>query len=316
MKNNYMSELESEFELNNELSSNNEYNDESNFEEEYNYELESDDAEYMDQEDDEFEDNEYEEDEYEDDEFENEYENDEEYETDYATNSRDGNYDRDREFENRLYQAIRTNVNSELDTDHELESILHEMEQEYFFGSAKRWLKNKANRLKSLKGLTALGRLNIRKLLKSKLLQTAAAFIPGAGPIVSKVMGIASSALDKVDAAKEKIQDVVQVGKEAYKDLAKTVPEAQNEFEVQRASKMALNRAIQNQSLRKFSGGRFGKNSQYNNRVKRVLSIQLNARVAVFPTKISINRSQKIVALKANSIVVVIPGKIIIWETK
>jgi hypothetical protein len=326
-----ISEFEQEFEMDDEAtdsSSDQESNSEYSYEVED--EFESDDDSELES-DDEFE----QDDEFEaDDEFESddEFETDEEFENDYASWARDGNYDRDREFETRLYRAIRSNADNELQTELELDNVLHEMEQDYFFGAAKRWLKNKAKKYGkfaipgygALKAVSALGRLKIRNLLKNKLLQTAAGFIPGAGPIVSKAMGIAGGMMDSADAAKQKIQDVVQVGKDAYSNLAAAMPDAQNEMEVIDASKAAIRKAIANQvqarENRTSGSGSSGPSSTgrgvRHNRTKRVFPLPPKARVAVYATKVSINRRQEVIPIKPNSIVVVKPARLIVWEPK
>lgn len=175
----------------------------------------------------------------------------------------------------------------------------------------------------ALKALSSLGRLNIRNLLKNKLLQTAAGFIPGAGPVISKAWGIAGDALNKYDAAKQKIGDVVQVGKDAYQNLASTIPDAQNEMEVRKASNIALKNAINKQNANKSRRVIDHRNAvdhrrsyPYKNRVKRIVPLQPNSRVAIFPRRISINRRQQVIPIKPNSIVVVKNDKLIIWELK
>jgi hypothetical protein len=328
-----VSEFEQEFEMDDEATdSSSDQESDSEYSYEVEDEFESDDEfESESESDDEFE----QDDELEaDDEFEmdDEFETDEELETDYASWARDGNYDRDREFETRLYRAIRSNADNELQTELELDNVLHEMEQDYFFGAAKRWLKNKAKKYGkfaipgygALKAVSALGRLKIRNLLKNKLLQTAAGFIPGAGPIVSKAMGIAGGMMDTADAAKQKIQDVVQVGKDAYSNLAAAMPDAQNEMEVIDASKAAIRKAIANQlqtkEQRGSSGGSAGTSpggrGVRHNRTKRVFPLPPKARVAIYATKVSINRRQEVIPIKPNSIVVVKPARLIVWEPK
>jgi hypothetical protein len=330
MENNYLSEFEQEFEMDDEINGSADSSSNNESDSEYSYEVddesENDEAFEIN---DEFEnDDELENDE----EFENddELEDDEEFENDYAAWSRDGHYDRDREFETRLYNAIRSNANNELDTELEIDNILHEMEKDYFFGSAKNWLKRKAQKYGkyaipgygALKAVSSLGRLNLRNLLKNKLLQMAAGFIPGAGPIVSRAMGIAGDVLNKADAAKQRIQDIVQVGKDAYQNLASAVPDAQNEMEVRNASKEAWRNAVSNRAQMKdqrtqsrgmSAGGQ--QNINYH-RTKRAFPLPPNARVAVFPTKVSINKRQQVIPIKPNSIVVVKKDRLIIWEAK
>lgn len=268
-----------------------------------------------------------------DDEFESdeEFEADEEYdadnesddefeafeETDYAGYSRDGIYDRDREFEHRIYNAMINHRDNELGLEMELDVVLHEMERDYFFGAAKKWLKKKGLRtLKkfaknlpitgALKAVSSLARGDIRSLLKNKLLQAAAGFIPVAGPLVSKAMGIAGSLSGAASDAKSKIKEAIQIGKDAYQDLAESVPEAQNEFEVRRYARTALRNAVARNTV---AGNR-------KNKTKSTVAVPPNASVTVYTDKVSVNRGQKIIALKPGSAVNVKPGKIIIWQTR
>ena len=253
---------------------------------------------------------------------------DEEFETDYASWSRDGQYDRDREFEARIFEVLQSSHENELEFEMKIDSILHEMEQEYFFGAAKKWLKKKGMKyLKkyagnvlpfggALKAISSLGRLGIRNILKNKILQQAAQFIPGAGPLVSKAMSVAGSLLP--DEAKKKIEDVVAVGKEAYQNLAEDLPEAQNEIDVKRVANAALKRAVSNVNIRNRTKASrpFSGTGIKQNRTKLVYPLQPNARVAVFPDRVSINKRKQVIPLKRDSIVIVENSKLIIWQTK
>jgi hypothetical protein len=340
-----ISELEQEFELV-QTNSNEELSHEEGLEnDEYGYEMSDDDiqsesdedlyeGEIIESADDEFEEDnewndEFEEDNAEDDELED-LSTDDEFETDYALWSRDGKYDRDREFEHRLLEVLQSDSENELEFEMKIDSILHEMEQEYFFGAAKKWLKKKgikylkkyaANAIPmvgALKAISSLGRLNIRNLLKNKLLQQAAQFIPGAGPLVSKAMSVAGGLLNKPDSVKEKIKDIVEVGKEAYQNLATDIPEAQNEVDVRRASTAAIKRAIVNVNSRKntIASASFSKKRVNQNRKKMVYPLNPGSRVAIFPDRVSINKRKQVIPLKRDSIVIVESNKLIIWESK
>lgn len=256
-----------------------------------------------------------------DDEFESDEETDEEFEafeeTDYTGYSRDGIYDRDREFENRIYKAMISHRDNELGLEMELDVVLHEMERDYFFGAAKKWLKKKGLRtLKrfaknlpisgALKAVSSLARGDIRSLLKNKLLQAAAGFIPVAGPLVSKAMGVAGSLSGAAADAKSKIQDAIQIGKDAYQDLAESLPDAQNEFEVRRNARTAFRNAV----VRNKAKGHANKKS------KKTVAVPPNASVTVYPDKVSVNRGQKVIALQPGSAVAVKPGKVIIWHKR
>jgi hypothetical protein len=338
MQNNYLSEFEQAFEMDKLANSAATLHENDEVDSEYNYEYLNEQA--MDEfEQDEFdnEENEFE-DEFELDNEENELDNEEnEFEDEFEINHMPSNYDenfdpRDSEFEHRLYHALSSNADNELQTELEIDNILHEMEQDYFFG-ANSWLRKKAMKYgkyaipgyAAMKSASALGRLNIRNLLKNKLLQTAANFIPGAGPVISKAMGIAGNIMDKVEMGKRKIEDTVKLAKDAYQNLANTIPDAQSELELNRASKQAWQNALQNQQIRNTSknwsapsASKFNRsmsNTNYANRKRRIVSIPPNARVAVFPNKISINRRQQVIPIKLNSIVVVKSGQLIIWET-
>ena len=157
----------------------------------------------------------------------------------------------------------------------------------------------------ALKTISALGRGDIRSLLKSKLLQTAAQFIPGAGPVISKAMGIASGFMNDPGQARQKIQDVVQIGKDAYQQLAGAMPAAENEFEVRRAAKQAVRNAVVRDHRRK---------SAFKNRSRQVIPKNPQTRVTVYPDKISINKGKNIIPLSSGSIVSVRPSRIIIWK--
>jgi hypothetical protein len=333
MSNNYLSEFEQEFEMDNLANSSAILHENDEMDSEYNYEylneqsLDEFEQDELDNEENEFEaafelDNE-----------ENELDNEEhEFEDEFEINHMPSNYDenfdpRDSEFEHRLYHALNSNTDNELQTELEIDNILHEMEQDYFFGAAKNWLKKNALKYAipgygAIKAASALGRLNIRNLLKNKLLQTAANFIPGAGPVISKAMGIAGNIMDKVEMGKRKIEDTVKLAKDAYQNLANTIPDAQSELELNRASKQAWQNALQNQQVRSTSKNWSASNttnsnpsSSIANRRRRIISIPPNARVAVFPNKISINKRQQVIPIKLNSIVVVKSGQLIIWET-
>lgn len=216
--NNYLSEFEQEFELDDSTE----------------MEWESDDSEY-----------EYEDDsEYEYDNVDSEYESDDRewesdaYEYEPAQESGYSNgYGRDREFEARLYEALNTHRDNEFEAEMEVERVLHEMEQEYFFGALKNLAKKHGGGLlKRVVGGDPMGLASklfskksrgfLRGLLKNKWVQKAASFIPGAGPIVSQAMDVVGRLGDSEApgmVSRKDIRETVQTAKTAYQNLAKNL---------------------------------------------------------------------------------------------
>lgn len=145
------------------------------------------------------------------------------------------------DYADRFYELSQMEYESEADADQEMEGLLEEMEQEYFFGE--KFLKNKAKglikkgikfaagkipALQALKNMTHLSRLNLRNLLKTfgkPLLQKALAATPqGAAALTAlKVLGYEATEDSEVD--REVWDNYVGVCKEAYEHLAQNLNE-------------------------------------------------------------------------------------------
>lgn len=199
---------------------------------------------------------------------------------------------RELEFEDRLYQTLNSSLSHEQNMEMEVHQLLNEMEQEYFFGKLKKLASS--GLLKKLAmlhpggmamKLASMVPLNkVRGLLSNKLLQTAASFIPGAGPLISKGMGIATNLLNKVPQSpkipREQVQELVQLSKNAYENLAHEVANAQHEVDLQNAPKNALLQAAQ--------------------------------QVQTHPKKTK--RQKRTIPMNANAVVVVYQDRVVIWE--
>lgn len=273
-ENNYLNEFEQEFELDDELEQGNpsDYHaQEYDGEQEDGFESEGDD-EYLMEADDEFE------------------TDDQEFEAWDAQ----GGYNRNREYENRLYETLNSGYDNEFEMEQEVNRVLHEMEQDYFFGSVGKWLKKRGGGiLKTVAGNTPLGaavkaisapmRGRIRSLLKNKLFQTAASFIPGAGPIVSKAMDVVGNMDSETPAAtsRNQVRQAVQVGQKAYQNLADDLTRARNPRQLQQAGKNAWNRAVRDHRSASATPPVAG-------RQQRNIRIRPGSHVVVYPTYIRI----------------------------
>jgi hypothetical protein len=226
----YLSEFEREFELDNFSS---EYEGEMNMSEEFEDELEND---FSNESNEELETH----DEYE---LDNEYESDNEYEfEDEQPDSESENYlqeynSPDHEFEDRIYSALNGEYESSFEMEQELDRVLHEMEVEYFWKSAKNLWKKHKNKLmplakKFLPGgtLTSLAKFaggDIRGLLKNGLFKKALTM--GANFLAPGVGGaIAGSLLNRetpnANNTRAQAAQAVKIAKESYKNMAVLIP--------------------------------------------------------------------------------------------
>jgi hypothetical protein len=266
----YLSEFENEFELN-DFSS--EYDGESMPSDEYEQNLSGDTH------------GEYElESEYE---FESEYEADDEYELadefetddEYEFESEQGDSEmenhlqqygsRDQEFEDRIYSALSGEHESSFEMEQALDRVLHEMEIEYFWKSAKKlWNKHKNKIMKVAKmtplggSISALGKLaggDLRGLLKKGAMMAANAYLPGVGGMIAGKL--LNSETASANPARAQAQQVVGVAKDAYKNLARLVPNIKPgniPAQISRFSRQALGMARRRHGRRGgvvFAGG-------------------------------------------------------------
>jgi hypothetical protein len=241
-----LSELEREFEL--EM-------DDLEFEYEGNPDEESGDEEYGDQE---YGDQEYEEDQMQ------EYEGSDEETSDYAQ---------------RFYELSQMEFESESELDQEMDGLLSEMEQEYFFGGVGKFLKSKAKglvkkgfkyavgripALQALKNMTHLSRLNLTGLLKTfgkPLLEKALAATPQGAIALTALKALGHEATEDSEVDREVWDNYVQVCKEAYEHLADNLNEnADHPLEASRLATNAFQKALINRRRmghrRRFPHGR------------------------------------------------------------
>ncbi len=202
------------------------------------YELEMDDMEFEYEE--EARDEEYEGDfEYEsgDEEYENdfEYEGDDEYEMSDSENS---------DYSERFYELAQMEFESESELDQEVNGILNEMEQDFFFKTARKFWKSRGRGLLGKLGKFALSKLPHAQALKS-LTQLARGDLKGSllglaktalssHPAIAAAMPAldalgfgksGNSATDSTEENKEAWDNYVEVAREAYENLAKNLNE-------------------------------------------------------------------------------------------
>jgi hypothetical protein len=235
-KNDYLSEFESEFELDNFSS---EYQEETDFSQELEDEAENDFYRESNQE---FETQ----DEYElSDEYgsSDEYELNDEYEPDNEqADSELENYlqefsSPDQEFEARLYSALVGDHESSFEMEQEIDRVLHEMEVEYFWKSAKKFWNKHKNKLMPLAkqlipggtigSLAKLAGGNLRGLLKNDLLKKALtlganAVAPGVGGAVAG--SLLNSETPNLPHPQNQAAQAVNIAKDAYLNMAKALP--------------------------------------------------------------------------------------------
>jgi len=277
-ENDYLSEFEREFEVNDfsseyedELDSSEEHEDDFSGEYSDEYEL-SDDHESND-------DSEYE--------FEFETEQDdsemENYLQEYGSD--------DREYEDRLYAALSGEHENSFEMEQEVDRVLYEMQKDYFFKGLSNFVKKKSGIFKKLSGiakqfipggtLASLAKLaggDLRNLLKSDLLKkgltmAANAALPGVGGAVAGAL-LNKETPSGVDAARAQAQQAVNVAKDAYQNMAKLLPNLQPgnvSGQINRFSRQAL-AAARGRHARRFGGGR---------RAKQVIHIRPGATVVV-----------------------------------
>jgi len=227
-----LSELEREFEL--EM-------DDSEFEYEGSSDEESGDEEYGDQE---YGDQEYEEDQMQ------EFEGSDEEGSDYAE---------------RFHELSQMEFESESELDQEMDGLLSEMEQEYFFGGVGKFLKSKAKglvkkglkyaagrfpALKVLQSMTHLSRLNLKGLLKTfgkSFLEKALAATPQGAIALTALKALGHEATEDTEVDREVWDNYVQVCKEAYEHLADNQNEnADQPLEASRLATNAFQTALMN----------------------------------------------------------------------
>lgn len=270
---NYLSEFEQEFEFD-DLSS--EYSDESDMSGEFEFENDS-----SNESNDEFEsDDEYElSDEYElndESESDDEYELESEYEDAESENYLQEYGSPDQEFEDRIYSALNGEYESSFEMEQEIDRVLHEMEVEYFWKSAKRfWNKHKKRIMPFAKHLIPGGTLaslakyagaDVRGLLKKGVTMAANAYLPGVGGMIAGKL--LNSETPNIRDARTQARQTVRVSKDAFRNMARLVPNLRPgniPNQISRFSRQALTMA-QNRNA-----GYKRRHSGYKGRAKRVI---------------------------------------------
>jgi len=262
-QNNYLSELEQEFDFNNEDIVN-ETADEFELEDEMeNYEM-SDEMEL-------------------DPEMEFDQEESENWLNEYSGT--------ENEFEEKLYAALSGEHESNYEMEQAIDQVLHEMEQEYFWGAAKNLWKKHKGKLMGIAGkylpkgtLQALGSLaggDVRGLLKSDLFKkglslAANAVAPGVGGMVAGKL-LNNETPDS--SARAQASKAVQMAKTAYQNMAQSIPGLQpGNVQAQ----------IRNMSVQSLAAAKSKHQSFRKGKKKRVILTDGNAVVVVHPGKVII----------------------------
>jgi len=231
----------------------------SELESEYELEMDGNEAEYADSEY-EFGDSEYEaEGDYEE-ELDGEYESDyeEEYQDEYESESESGDGSSS-EYAERLFELAQMEYESESELDQELNGILNEMEQDFFWKAAKGFLKKRGRGLlgkvgkfalsklpagHALTGLSALARGNLKGAL-SGLAKTALSSHPGLAAAMPALGALGFGEAEAGDENREAWDNYVEVAQEAYENLAANItPKAANPAVASDIAKRSLQSAL------------------------------------------------------------------------
>ncbi|NOT46924.1 MAG: hypothetical protein HOP17_04140 [Acidobacteria bacterium] len=240
-----LSELESEYEL--EMDNESEHGSDSEFEYadteyessgDYEYELDS--------------------------EFERGGEYEEEYDGEYESQDSETSH-----YAERFYELAQREFESESELDQEVNGLLNEMEQDFFWNPAKRLFKKYAPGLlgklgkfalsklpagHALKGLSALASGNLTGALKG-LAKTALSSHPAIAAAMPALSALGFEASNSPDVNREAWDNYTEVAREAYENLAANItPRAANPAVASDIAKRALQSALS--SARTRSGGR------------------------------------------------------------
>ena len=274
----YLSEFEREFELT-DFSS--EYDSETDMSDEFEDEFEND---FSNESNDELETQ----DEYE---LNDEYESNDEYEFDgEQPDSEFENYlqeynSPDQEFEDRIYSALTGEHESSFEMEQEIDRVLHEMEVEYFWKSAKKlWNKHKKRIMPFAKNLIPGGTLaslakyaggDIRGLLKKGVTMAANAYLPGVGGVVA---GKLLNSETPTNNNRAQARQTVRIAKDAYRNMAGLIPNLRPgnvPNQINRFSRQALAMAQK-------------RHSSYKGKSRKVIPIKPNSIVVVKSDRIII----------------------------
>ena len=235
----------------------------SELESEYELEMDDSEAEYESDSAFEFGDSEYESDD-------SEYESDEEYESDY-----EGEYDGEFGYESqdgetsqyadRFYELAQMEYESEAEVDQEVNGILNEMEQDFFWKAAKRFLKKRGPGLLGKLGKYALSKSpfgqgfnvlsqvakgNLKGALAG-LAKTAMSAHPGLAAAMPALSALGFEASEGPEGNREAWNNYADVAREAYENLAASItPQAANPTVASDLAKRALRTALQRAGTR------------------------------------------------------------------
>ena len=233
----------------------------SELEGEYELEMDGNEAEFELESDQEFE--------FNDSEYEGDYEDevDNEFEGDYEYESQDGE---NSQYSERFYELAQMEFESDSELDQEVNGILNEMEQDFFWGAAKRFLKKRGPGLFSklgkfalsklpaghaLRSLSALSRGNLKGALAG-LAKTALSSHPAFAAAMPALNALGFEASEASDGNREAWDNYVDVAREAYENLAANInPKAAVPAVASDLAKRALQSALSNRSIGRAMAG-------------------------------------------------------------
>lgn len=228
------------------------------------YELEMDDSEAEYEGESEFE--------FGDSEFESDYEDelDGEFENDYEFESQDGETS---QYADRFYELSQGEFESDSELDQEVNGILNEMEQDFFWKAAKRFIKKRGPGLlgrlgkfalsklpagHALSGLTQLARGNLKGALAG-LAKTALSSHPAFAAAMPALNALGFEASQDGEVSREAWNNYAEVAREAYENLAANInPRAADPVVASDLAKKALQSALANARSRGGGGMRRG----------------------------------------------------------
>ncbi len=265
---NYLNEFEQEFELDR---GSGETND---------FEFENEDQEW------EFEDDNEQDEEFESD---NEFENDNEWEND--DHEWGGGGSPEREYENRLYEALNGDHESAFEMEQSVDRVLYEMEMDYFWKPLKNlWNKHKGKIFKLAKKyipgsgiLSTVQKLaggDIRGFLKNAVIQGAGAMIPG-GSIIANALTNQEAPVS-AGATRPQVRQMVDMAKTAFQNQLRGVtglrPGADLKNQIRQLSKQSMANAMRQHG------------SPYKGMNRQVIPLRPGSIVSVHPDKIIIRQ--------------------------
>lgn len=230
----------------------------SELEGEYELEMDDSESEYETDSELEFGDSEYEsnDSEYESDgEYESDYED--EYDGEFGYESQDGETS---QYADRFYELAQMEYESEAEVDQEVNGILNEMEQDFFWKAAKRFIKKRGPGLLGKLGKYALSKspfgqgFNVfSQLAKGNLkgalaglAKTAMSAHPGLAAAMPALSALGFEASEGPEGNREAWNNYAEVAREAYENLAASItPQATNPAVASDLAKRALRTALQ-----------------------------------------------------------------------